>query len=161
MKKQKVYIESTIPSYIVSRLSRDILVLSHQKISKDWWNHTRKDYDLYISQVVIDEISAGDKELAKKRNSLIKSIPILEGSNKIDDLAKLYLKHFKFPERALRDAFHIAFAVYYEIDFLLTWNCTHLANANVRKELIRFNNRLKYKTPDICTPEELKNIMEG
>ena len=76
----------------------------------------------------------------------------------VEKLAQIYFEHFKFPLKSLRDAFHMAFAVYYELDFLLTWNCKHLANANIRLELARFNFTLGYKTPDICTPEELNKI---
>lgn len=154
----KVYLETTIPSYVVSKLSRDIIVLSHQQTTKDWWENNKIDYELYISQIVIDEISEGDKDLAKNRNELIKNIPLLEYNNEVEKLAEMYFKYFKFQKKALRDAFHIAFAVYYEIDFLLTWNCRHLANANVRTNLVKLNYDLNYKTPDICTPEELIKI---
>ena len=153
-----VYIETTIPSYIVSRSSRDIIVLSHQEITKEWWDSNRKDYNLYISQIVIEEISERDNSLVQKRNELIKEIPMLEYNDDVEKLAQIYFEHFKFPLKSLRDAFHMAFAVYYELDFLLTWNCKHLANANIRLELARFNFTLGYKTPDICTPEELNKI---
>lgn len=152
---KKVYLETTIPSYLAGRLSRDIVILSHQKTTLEWWEQKKTDYELYISQVVIDEISAGDKNLAQKRNEFIKDIPLLEYNDAIEDLADKYFKHLKFPKKAIRDSFHIAIAVYHDIDFLLTWNCTHLANANIRTELTKYNYGLGYKTPDICTPEEL------
>jgi len=155
---ERVYLETTIPSYMVSRPSRDIIVLAHQEITKEWWNNCRSDYELYISQIVIDEISEGDENLAQKRNEIINNIPLLEYNNDVEKLALKYFEHFQFPKKALRDAFHLAFAVYYEIDFLLTWNCAHLANAIVRTNLSKFNNKLDFKTPDICTPEELIKI---
>lgn len=157
---EKVYLETTIPSYIISRTSRDIIVLSHQEITKEWWETNRPNYEIYISQIVIDEISEGNKELAQKRNELIYNLPLLEYNNEVEKLALKYFEYFKFPKRALRDAFHLAFAVYYEIDFLLTWNCTHLANANIRLNLAKLNYKLSYNTPDICTPEELTKITE-
>lgn len=155
---KKVYLETTIPSYMASRPSRDIIVLSHQEITNEWWANNRHNYKLFISQVVIDEIGGGDKELIQKRYTLIKNIPLLEYNNDVEILALKYFEHFKFPKRALRDAFHIAFAVNYNIDFLLTWNCSHLANANIRANLVKFNYKLGYNTPDICTPEELIKI---
>ena len=129
--------------------------MSHQDITRNWWNNERKYFKLYVSQIVIDEISLGDKNLARKRNISVKRIPVLLYNEDIKKLSDLYFKKFGFPQKALGDAIHIAFAVYYEMDFLLTWNCTHLANANTRVDLIEYNYKLGYKTPDICTPEEL------
>lgn len=106
--------------------------------------------------MVINEISLGDRDLAQKRNNLVKLIPVLQFNEDINRLADLYFKKFKFSQKALGDAVHIAFAVYYEMDFLLTWNCAHLANANIRSQLADYNIEIGYKTPDICTPEELQ-----
>jgi predicted nucleic acid-binding protein len=153
---EKVYIETTIPSYVVSRLSRDITVLSHQKITEEWWEVKRYDYDLFISQIVIDEITAGDSRLAAKRNELIADLPMLEYNSDIEKLAHRYHAYLGLPEKSFRDAFHIAFATYYEMDYLLTWNCRHLANAAIRSKLTGYNFKLGYRTPDLCTPEELR-----
>jgi len=152
---KKIYLETTIPSYLVAKPSRDIVLLSHQELTKEWWENHRKDFKLFISQIVINEIRAGDKILSSKRLKLVKGIPSLEINKEIEDLAMKYFKYFNFPERAIRDAFHIAFSVFHKIDFLLTWNCAHLANPYTRSELADYNNKIGYRTPDICTPEEL------
>ncbi len=152
---KKVYIETTIPSYIIAKPSRDILVLSHQEVTRDWWENYRRKFKLFISQIVINEVSIGDEILARKRLKLVRNINTLITNQEIENLAQEYYNYFDFPERAIRDAFHIAYSVYYEMDFLLTWNCTHLANAYIRLELVEYNNKKGYRTPDICTPEEL------
>ena len=153
--KNTVYIETTIPSYLISKLSRDIFVLSHQEITKNWWNNHRKEYSLFTSKIVVEEILRGDPELSKKRKSLLSGIPVLDVTEKIENLAKNYFEFLGIPKKSILDSFHLAIAVYNEIDFLLTWNCKHLANAYTRRKLADYNIKFGYKIPDICTPEEL------
>ena len=151
----KIYVETTIPSYLVSRHSRDIIVLAHQQITEEWWEEKRKQFDLYVSTVVLDEISAGDETLAKKRYDLIKGIPSLELMPDTEKLARIYLKELNLPNKALRDSLHIAMAVGHEMDYILTWNCAHIANEQIRRKLQEINSKIGKKTPLICTPEEL------
>lgn len=151
----KVYIETTIPSYITSDLSNDIIILGHQKLTIDWWKNNRKYYELYSSEIVLEEISRGDKEQAKKRTELLQGIEILDFNKEVEELGIKYFSHLRLPKKALFDAFHIALTVYYQMHFMLTWNCKHLANANVRLKILEYNLKLGNKTPDICTPEEL------
>jgi hypothetical protein len=153
--KKSVYIETTIPSYITSELSSDIIILGHQKLTIDWWREYRYNFELFSSQVVVDEIQKGDNEQAQKRLELMSGVKVLDFSPEVEELGKRYFSFFNLPEKALYDAFHIATAVFYEMDFLLTWNCKHLANANVRIRLMEYNNKAGLKTPDLCTPEEL------
>ena len=153
--KKKVYLETTIPSYITSDLSNDIIILGHQKLTIDWWKNTRSYFDLFTSEIVLDEISKGDKEQAAKRFELIKNINVLDFNKEVEELGIKYFKYFNLPQKALFDAYHIAIAVFYQMDFLLTWNCKHLANANVRLRLLEFNQKAGHKSPDLCTPEEL------
>jgi hypothetical protein len=155
MDKKAVYIETTIPSYITAELSSNIIILGHQKLTIDWWRDYRLDFDLFSSQVVIDEIKKGDNAQAQKRMELMKEVKTLDFSPEVEELGMRYFTFFKLPERALFDAFHLAVAVFYEMDFLLTWNCKHLANANTRIRLLEYNNKAGLKIPDLCTPEEL------
>lgn len=155
VKKPTVYIESTIPSYLVSRPSKDILKLAHQKVTKEWWKIAHNIYVLYISTVVIDEITIGDKALAKKRIDILAGIPILAVDENVEKLTTIYIKELKLPERALRDASHLAIAITHKMDYLVTWNSTHIANEHVRKKLGKINAKLELETPMICTPEEL------
>mgnify|MGYP001605873361 CR=1 FL=1 len=150
-----LYIETTIPSYLVARPSRDIIVLAHQQLTKEWWDDYRHLYEMFISQIVLDEIKQGDPEMANKRIEILQGIPMLETSDEVESLAEKYFNSLQFPAKALRDAFHLAYTVVYEIDFLATWNCTHLANANLLLRLYKLNREWGYETSIICTPEEL------
>lgn len=157
---KSVYIETTIPGYVVSKPSRDLIIAAHQQITQDWWENNLQNYESFISRIVIDEILNGDELHSQKRMELIKSIPLLNFSEEIEHIASIYMNYFQFPEKLVRDMYHLAYSVFYEINFLLTWNCKHLANANMRYDITRLNYELGYKTPDICTPEELTNYEE-
>ena len=154
-KKLKVYIESTIPSYLVSRPSRDILTLAHQQVTKEWWSTAHEKYLLFISPVVIDEITRGDQKLAMHRLEIVKGIELLELTSEIEKLANIYMKRIGLPDTVYRDASHMAIAVIHNIDYLVTWNSTHIANEHVRRQLFKINAEYRYNTPMICTPEEL------
>ncbi len=151
----KVYIETSIISYLTSKPSKDIIILSHQLQTKDWWNKSRKNYKLFISEPIIYELSQGDKRFSNIRLDLIKNIPILNSDNEIKELIKMYIKHFKLTKKLELDITHIAYSIYYEMDYLLTWNCKHIANAHFKVQLTNFNIKKGIKTPEICTPEEL------
>ena len=159
--KKKVYIETTIPSYLVAKPSRDIVLLTHQEFTKQWWESCKDDYELFTSQETIDEANSGDPVYAKQRYEILETLQLLDPATEVEQLANEYFKYFNFPVKALRDAAHLAFAVYYELDYLLTWNCKYLANASIRSRLHRLNDSLGYKTPDVCTPEELIPVEEG
>src|SRR3990167_8685934 len=150
-----LYLETTIPSYLVAKSTRDVIVLAHQQLTREWWNDHRHLYEMFISQVVLDEIKRGESEMTEKRVEVLQGIPILEMNDEVERLAKRYFESLHFSAKAIRDAFHLAFAVIYEIDFMATWNCTHLANANTIFRLSRLNKEWGYETPIICTPEEL------
>jgi predicted nucleic acid-binding protein len=151
--KKSVYIETTIPSYYLSRPSRDIIVLAHQEITRVWWEKRLTLYRPYISQVVIEEIKRGDESAAKKRLELIAGFEILEATTEIEKLASRYMGVLNLPAKAIRDAAHLAFACMYHIDFLVTWNCTHLANAEIIRTLGAYNLSNDIPVPIICTPE--------
>jgi hypothetical protein len=150
-----LYIETTISSYLVAKPSRDIIILAHQQLTKEWWDDHRHLYETFISQVVLDEIKRGDSEMVNKRIEILQGIPMLETDDEVESLAERYFASLQFPAKALRDAFHLAYVVVYEIDFLVTWNCTHLVNANVLFRFSRLNREWGYESPIICTPEEL------
>lgn len=156
-----VYVETSIPSYLAGNKTSDIIILGHRQIALEWWRNKRRNYNLFISDVVIEEISAGNPVFSKKRLESLSEIPILAYNTRIEAIASKYMKHFALPGKLLRDVFHIAYCVHYEIDFLLTWNCKHLANAHIKLELARLNSRLGFKTPEICTPEELLDFHKG
>jgi len=153
--KKSVYIETTIISYQSAKPSRDIIVLAHQQITNEWWNKRRKDFHNFISAAVIDEIKAGYKSASKKRLELIEEFELLPLSSEVEKISNIYVKQLQIPEKSIRDTIHLAVASLNEIDYLLTWNCKHLANGEIIKKLVSLNKKLKIHTPIICTPEEL------
>jgi predicted nucleic acid-binding protein len=150
-----LYLETTVVSYVVARPSRDVVVLAHQEITRQWWTARREAFSIYVSPVVLEEAALGDAEQARERLQLLDPYPVLSASDHVEQIAAAYLRELRLPERALRDAAHLAFACTYAVDYLLTWNCAHIANAEVRRQLARVNDRLGLVTPVICTPEEL------
>jgi len=153
--KPKIYIETSIISYLTSRSSRDVVVAGRQQLTQIWWNERRHHFDLYISPIVLREISAGDVSAAAERQRVVASIPILELRKDVFDLTKQFLAKGSIPKNAADDAFHIALATIYGIDYLMTWNCTHIANASIRKVLEKLIHNAGYFCPIICTPDEL------
>ncbi len=155
MTRPVLYLETTVVSYLVARPSRDVVVLAHQEITRQWWATRREAFSIYVSPVVLEEAALGDAEQARERLQLLTPYPVLSASDHVEQIAAAYLRELRLPERALRDAAHLAFACTYAVDYLLTWNCAHIANAEVRRQLARVNDRLGLVTPVICTPEEL------
>ena len=153
--KKKVYIETTIPSYLVAKPSRDIIILGRQDLTREWWENERLNYKLYISVTVLDEVKRGNAEMAKRRIEILQGITILPTVMEVEKLAEKYFVYFNFPKKAERDAFHMAYAVYYKMDYLLSWNCSHLSNAGILKGLLKYNSKLGLETPIICTIDEI------
>jgi len=156
--KLKIYIESTIPSYLVSKPSRDLIVAAHQEITQEWWRNKKNSFNLYISQLVLNEISAGDTEMAKIRLKAVKAFPELDITAEVTALAAQILSAGIIPKKAATDAAHIAIAAVHGMNFLMTWNCTHIANAKIAKAIENICSERGFESPVICTPEEL---MEG
>ncbi len=150
-----VYVETTIISYLTVRPSRDVVVAGHQETTRTWWDTARAHYDLLLSEVVLQELRAGDPEQARLRMQLAESILLLGFNDDIISLARVYQTELRLPPKAGNDILHIAFSVSYEIDYMLTWNCAHLANGHTIKRLTAVNNRLGRATPVIVTPEAL------
>ncbi|MEK7857400.1 MAG: type II toxin-antitoxin system VapC family toxin [Acidobacteriota bacterium] len=132
-----------------------MVVQAHQQLTHEWWQRALPKFDLFISAPVIDEISRGDATMAEERLKVVQSIPILSGSQDIEILADAYHAALQLPERSRLDALHLAYASWHGIDYLLTWNCAHLASARVRRMLGDWNSANGIWTPVICTPEEL------
>jgi hypothetical protein len=152
---QSVYIETTIPSYLTGRRSKQQSIADDQLATVQWWDTERKHYRLFSSIFTTDEASAGDPEAASQRlDSLagIRELDILEGFEQLEsDIIAL----FRLPQKAVIDAAHLALAILHEMDYLLTWNCTHLANAVLQKDLIDYCGYNELHFPIICTPRTL------
>jgi predicted nucleic acid-binding protein len=150
-----VYIETTIPSYLAAKPSRDIIVAAQQQVTAEWWNESHSKYDLYISEAVIDECAAGDHEVASRRLKSIRNFPILKLTEEVVQIAIIYGRLLAIPDKSKADAVHLALAVYHEMDYLLTWNCKHLAHGEVRTKIHQYNMRNGLFEPMIVTPSEL------
>ena len=151
----KLYLETTIPSYLASRPSRDLIVAGHQQITREWWEKQRNRFDIYISQFVLDEAKAGDPKAAHDRMKAIRDLPLLDITPEVEALAFSLLESRVIPRRAATDAAHIAVAAVHGMDFLMTWNCVHIANAAIAKAVERVCRQHGLDCPVICTPEEL------
>lgn len=153
--KPTLYLETTIPSYLTAKSSRDIIQTARQQITSEWWENRLNDFDIYISQVVIDEASEGDPIASMKRTEAVKIFTLLEITEEVIDLAEKIIIGKIIPEKAIRDALHIAVATFHEMGFLLSWNCKHIANAEIIKRLRKTVTNEGFELPVICTPEEL------
>lgn len=153
--KPKVYIETTIISYFTARPSRDIITAAHQQITQEWWDNRKSDFDLYISQIVIQEIGEGDQDAVKRRTSMIEFVSEIEVNPDAVTLAQALIDEGIVPKKAAADALHIAIATVQGMDYLLTWNLKHLANAVIRNAIADACRQRGYEPPVICTPEEL------
>jgi predicted nucleic acid-binding protein len=153
--KSPVYVETTIISYLTSRESTELLLAAHQQATRDWWNNFRGDYDVYVSEAVIVEARGGDPEAAERRLEVLALLPEIEISNDSRDLAKELMDKIPLPAKAELDALHIAVAVTNGMDYLLTWNCRHIANATIRHKIEEVCRTAGYEPPTICTPLEL------
>lgn len=157
MKKPTIYLETSVISYYTARLSTNYVVLSHQELTRRWWENHFHEFYPHVSAIVLDEIARGDPSAAAARLWTITGVPLLPVLPECEELAEIYKVELQLPGRAAFDALHIAIATTHEVDFLVTWNCTHIAGAQVRRKLQELNERLGRRTPTICTPEELLN----
>lgn len=155
MDKPRVYLESSVVSYRVARPSHDVVVAGHQKITHLWWNNHIEEYEVCISESVLQEIQRGDPSAAKERIGITSGFHLLPVSADVEPLAADYMRELQLPQRALYDAIHIATASVHCVEYLLTWNCRHIANAHLRRRISEINTRMGVFTPVICTPEEL------
>ncbi|MCI0533816.1 MAG: type II toxin-antitoxin system VapC family toxin [Verrucomicrobiales bacterium] len=151
----RIYVESTIPSYVVARPARDLLQAARQHLARDWWDLKREQHELFTSQVVLDEIASGDVEMARQRMDLMAKIKLLDLTDDAKALTKDILGSGVLPADADRDAAHIALATVHEMDILLSWNCRHIANAFIQAKLRKLADAAGFTLPVICTPEEL------
>ncbi|MBA4121957.1 MAG: type II toxin-antitoxin system VapC family toxin [Acidobacteria bacterium] len=156
--KPSVYIETTIISYLTAKPSRDLVTAAHQQITTEWWTDVRPQVDCYVSPFLIDEASRGDATYAQKRLDEVVDFTVLEVNEEIEDLAQQYFAALQIPEKAKIDAFHLAVAAWHKMDYLLSWNCKHIASGRVQKMMQEINARLGVHTPIACTPEELMEV---
>ena len=152
---ESVYIETSFVSLLVSRPSRDLVTAANQQVTRDWWRWRRQDFVCIASSEVVREASRGDPEEVRKRLEILHGLLVLPLSAEIEKLMLGLLATGALPTRAQTDAAHLAIAATAKADYLLTWNCKHLANAQILKRLEAEALSLGWKLPKVCTPAEL------
>lgn len=155
--KPSVYLETTIPSYLTARPSRDLWLAANQQATREWWEH-RDRFELFVSRLVIVECQAGDSTAAVERLAALEGVALLEQSGAVIALAESLVSAATLPPKARADAVHIAVAAVHGIQYLLTWNCTHMANAALRKRIEATCRAAGCEPPLICTPPELSSV---
>ena len=156
--QKRVYVETSVISYLLARPSRDLVVAAHQEITRQWWDSESAKYDLYISEAVIREAGAGDTQAAAQRLTHLESFPVLDINQEVEKLARDILAGGAMPGQAALDALHVAVAAWHGVDYLLTWNCRHIASANVRPRIDAVCRARGIMSPQLCTPEELMEV---
>ncbi len=153
--RQKVYIETTVISYLAARPSTNTIIAGRQVLTQEWWEQRRASFDLVVSELVFQEAGEGDSDAAQKRIAYISEIDSLSISSEAVLLAEALVTEGPIPQEYVEDALHIALCAVNGIDFLLTWNCSHLANAVLRHKIETVVEVQGYQCPVICTPAEL------
>ena len=156
---ERVYIETTVVSYLTARPNRDVVIAAHQQITHEWWDQARADFELCTSQLVLQEAGSGDPEAAQERLVILKAMILLDTTEAAVRLAAELVQAKALAEKAADDALHIAIAADQKIPYLLTWNCRHMANATMRPVIEAVCASKGYKVPIICTPEELRKVI--
>ena len=150
-----VYIETSIVGYLTARSRDAVIFRARQELTCSWWHVRRSNYYLVISQLVLDEVGAGDNEAAAERLQLLNGIPLLDAEDpRIDAITNELLAAHLLPEKARSDAEHVAIATVHAVDYLLTWNCKHIANADSLPKVYWLLTEMGYSPPLIITPEE-------
>ena len=154
----RLYLETTIPSYLVARHSRDLRLAADQEATQEWWEERRQNYELFISEFVREEVQRGDAQAAAARLAFLEGIPILSEPQAATELAEQILAARLIPPQAALDASHIAMATVHGMDYLLTWNCKHIHNVAIIRQIERLCERQGHTCPVICTPNDLMEL---
>lgn len=156
----KVYIETSIVSYLTARPSNNLIAAAWQRETVDWWETQKDRFDLYISEVVIEEAGRGDESAASRRLEALEDIDVLQLDKKSLALSKTLIEQSAVPRKALDDALHLALAAVNGMDFLLTWNCRHIDNAEMKPRIRKVIESQAYQCPEIATPIELMGVQD-
>ena len=144
----------TLVSYLAARRSRNLIVRAHQEVTRRWWRQ-RAAFDVFASPLVVEEAGRGDVVARIKRQRLLRDLSLLEITDDTRAVARRLLASGPLPAQAEGDALHIGVAAVHGMEYLVTWNCRHIANAWMRPEIEETIRELGYEPPVLCTPEEL------
>jgi hypothetical protein len=153
-----IYIETTVVGYLTARSASDVIFQARQELTRRWWHGRRNDYDLFVSQFVLDEAAAGDPIAAGERLKLLDNLQVLDsGHPDVDRLADLLIDQHLLPSKARADAQHVAVATVFAVDYLMTWNCKHIANADRLPSIYSALRSAGFDPPLVVTPEEFSD----
>ena len=153
--RPSVYVETTVPGYLMARSSNDPIVLGRQRSTQLFWDGATARFDLVVSEAVLEETSAGDPQAAAERIHAVRDLPVLARNDEVNELTRFYRQLLQLPDRAAVDAAHLAFAVVYAIDYVATWNLKHLANGDIQRKVTLANHVRGLHVPSIVTPDVL------
>ena len=159
MTRPKVYVETTVVSYLVALPTGDIIQMAHQEITRQWWER-RDRFDLYVSRAVVAEARRGNPDAAARRLEALRGIPRLARNSRVVDVARTLVRHGTLPAQAGMDAAHVGIAAVHGMEYLVTWNLRHLANASIRGKIDEVVRAAGMVPPIICTPEELMELKQ-
>lgn len=154
MHRPKVYLESSVISYLTARQSEELAKKFRQQQTRQWWEF-REHFELFLSETVLEEIQRGDTEAARLRTEIVEGISILPHSEQVELLAQVFVSAGAIPPKAVLDAYHIVSAAIHQMDFLLTWNQKHIANPVKRRQMEELIFKYRLTPPLIVTPDQL------
>lgn len=152
--KRKIYLETSVISYLTAKPSKTIIGAAHQQITAAWWDK-RSEYQLFVSESVLKECAAGNPVAASKRLEIVEKLPLLLITEESFQIAQSLLERQIIPVKAAEDGLHIAIATVHQVDYLLTWSCKHIANPEIQRNISAYLDEIGLFLPFICTPEEL------
>jgi predicted nucleic acid-binding protein len=161
MPKRTVYLETSVIGYATTRPLRGVLATARQAITRTWFERHAEDFDLFVSDIVIRECASGDPGAAQERAAFLRGYTVLALNDDVRTLATKLVAEGAVPKQAADDAYHIAVAAVHGTEYVLTWNCRHIANATMRGTIERVCREAGYEPPVICTPEELSSDEQG
>ena len=155
MSLPKLYLETTIPSYLTARRSPLARIAADQQTTQDWWDFRRQEYEMFVSEAVLDEAADGDSDFAAHRLGMLTGLPRLQTTPEADALVERLLRMDIIPAKAATDAVHLALSAAHRMDYLLTWNCKHIHNLKLERRIEAACAEFGFTCPIICTPAEL------
>jgi hypothetical protein len=152
----KVYLETSLVSYLTAWESGSVDVLAKQRSTREWWDSSQGRFEFFVSDVVLREARRGDGNAVQERLDLLESLPVLKPSPAAENLAVRLVLFSAIPKVAADDAAHVAIAAVNRMNYLLTWSFRHLNNASKRAHIAKVCAEAGFVAPEICTPEELE-----
>jgi len=157
-RKATIYIETSIISYLAAKPSPDLMTAACQQVTTEWWEGSRRLYDVVTSALVVAESREGNPRTARGRLDLLRGIVVLRTTEKAKELARALITEGALPQKAQADALHIAIATVHRVNYLLTWNCRHIDNPATKPLVREVCASQGYVCPEICTPFEIMEL---